>query len=118
MRTKSIGSNSLAERVVKDIRRATRKHYSAEDKIRTVVDGLRGEDSIHTSQDEEIAQRVNDVGRAESPLLRKRKLLSQPVCLIARLGISCLANMVARGPRRCEGTIGRNRRNAGCRRPN
>ena len=35
-----------AERVLKDIRRATRKHFSAEDKIRIVLDGLRGEDSI------------------------------------------------------------------------
>jgi transposase len=31
---------------LKDIRRATRKHYSAEDKIRIVLEGLRGEDSI------------------------------------------------------------------------
>jgi transposase len=35
-----------AERVVKDIRRATRRHFSAEDKIRIVLDGLRGDDSI------------------------------------------------------------------------
>jgi transposase len=35
-----------AERVVRDIRRATRKHHSAEDKIRVVLEGLRGEDSI------------------------------------------------------------------------
>jgi transposase len=35
-----------AEKVVQDIRRATRKHYSAEDKIRIVLEGLRGEDSI------------------------------------------------------------------------
>jgi len=35
-----------AERVVKDIRRATRRHFSAEDKIRIVLDGLRGESSI------------------------------------------------------------------------
>jgi transposase len=35
-----------AEAVVKDIRRATRRHFSAEDKIRIVLDGLRGEDSI------------------------------------------------------------------------
>jgi transposase len=32
--------------VVKDIRRATRKHYSAEEKIRVVLDGLRGEETI------------------------------------------------------------------------
>jgi transposase len=31
---------------VKDIRRATRRHFSAEDKIRIVLDGLRGEDSL------------------------------------------------------------------------
>jgi transposase len=31
---------------VKTIRRATRKHYSAEEKIRIVLDGLRGESSI------------------------------------------------------------------------
>ena len=35
-----------AETVVKDIRRRTRKHHSAEDKIRVVLEGLRGEDSI------------------------------------------------------------------------
>ena len=29
-----------------DIRRATRKQYSAEEKIRIVLDGLKGEDSI------------------------------------------------------------------------
>ena len=35
-----------AERTVRDIRRKTRKQYSAEEKIRIVVSGLRGEDSI------------------------------------------------------------------------
>ena len=35
-----------AEKVVQDIRRATRKHYSAEEKIRIVLEGLRGDDSI------------------------------------------------------------------------
>ena len=35
-----------AERVVKDIRRKTRRQHSAEEKIRIVLDGLRGEDSI------------------------------------------------------------------------
>jgi transposase len=35
-----------AEQLVRDIRRATRKHHSAEDKIRIVLEGLRGEDSI------------------------------------------------------------------------
>ena len=35
-----------AEQVVRDIRRATRKQHSSEEKIRIVLEGLRGEDSI------------------------------------------------------------------------
>ena len=35
-----------AEKTVRDIRRRTRKKYSAEEKIRIVLEGLRGEDSI------------------------------------------------------------------------
>ena len=35
-----------AEQVVRDIRRATRKLHSAEEKIRIVLEGLRGEESI------------------------------------------------------------------------
>jgi transposase len=35
-----------AEQIVKDIRRATRRPISAEEKIRIVLEGLRGEDSI------------------------------------------------------------------------
>ena len=35
-----------AEAVIKDIRRATRRQFSAEEKIRIVLEGLRGEDSI------------------------------------------------------------------------
>jgi transposase len=41
MRQKSVTPNGSSEQVVKNIRRATRKHYSAEDKIRIVLDGLR-----------------------------------------------------------------------------
>jgi transposase len=35
-----------AERVVKEIRRVTRRQFSAEEKIRIVLAGLRGEESI------------------------------------------------------------------------
>ena len=35
-----------AEKTVRDIRIATRRHYSSEEKIRVVLEGLRGEDSI------------------------------------------------------------------------
>ena len=43
---KSGKHKSTAERVVKDIRRKTRRQHSAEEKIRIVLEGLRGEDSI------------------------------------------------------------------------
>ena len=46
MRRKSGTQKEPAEKVIKDIRRATRKHYSAEEKIRIVLEDLRGEESI------------------------------------------------------------------------
>ena len=46
MRRKSHATDLSSEEIVKDIRRATRKQYSAEEKIRIVLDGLRGEQSI------------------------------------------------------------------------
>ena len=46
MRQESMRSRDTAERTVRDIRRKSRKQYSAEEKIRIVVSGLRDEDSI------------------------------------------------------------------------
>ena len=46
MRPKSSTPETPSERLVRDIRRATRKQYSAEEKIRIVLDGLRGKVSI------------------------------------------------------------------------
>ena len=46
MRQKSGPVKERAEKVVKDIRRATRRQFSAEEKIRIVLEGLRGEESI------------------------------------------------------------------------
>ena len=46
MRHKSVPTKEPAEQVIKGIRRATRRHFSAEEKIRIVLDGLRGEHSI------------------------------------------------------------------------
>jgi len=45
MRAKTARPES-AEKTVRDIRRATRRHYSAEEKIRIVLEGLRGETGI------------------------------------------------------------------------
>ena len=46
MKQKPAGRPSPSERTINDIKRKTRKQYSAEEKIRIVLDGLRGEDSI------------------------------------------------------------------------
>ena len=46
MRETSGARKSPGEKIVKDIKRATRKQYSSEEKIRIVLDGLRGEHSI------------------------------------------------------------------------
>ena len=46
MRQKSVNVKDAAERAIKDIRRRTRKQYSAEEKIQVVLAGLRGEESI------------------------------------------------------------------------
>ena len=46
MRQKSGTTSGSSERIVKDIRRATRIRRSAEEKIRIVLDGLRGEHSV------------------------------------------------------------------------
>ena len=42
------GSNTTPEKVVQDIRRKTRRRFSAEEKSRIVLEGLRGEESIAT----------------------------------------------------------------------
>ena len=46
MRSKAELHSEAAEKTVRDIRRATRRQYSAEEKVRIVIAGLRGEDSI------------------------------------------------------------------------
>ena len=46
MRQKSGPEKAPAEQIVKDIRRATRRQFSAEEKIRIVLEGVRGEESI------------------------------------------------------------------------
>ncbi len=44
--TKRNPNKRSSEQTVRNIRKATRRQYSAEEKIRIVLDGLRGEDSV------------------------------------------------------------------------
>ena len=75
MRAKSSIAKKPAEQVVKDIRRATRRHFSAEDKIRIVLDGLRGEDSIaELCRKEGIAQSLFYTWSKEFMEAGKRRL--------------------------------------------
>jgi transposase len=61
--------------VVKGIRRATRRHFSAEDKISIVLEGLRGEDSIaELCRKEGIAQSLYYVWSKEFMEAGKRRL--------------------------------------------
>jgi transposase len=59
MRQREKQAPQSAEETVRDIRRATRRHFSAEDKIRIVLEGLRGEDSVaELCRKEGIAQNL------------------------------------------------------------
>ena len=46
MNKKTVGSKDAADKLVKNIRRKPARRYSAEEKIRIVLAGLRGEESI------------------------------------------------------------------------
>ena len=46
MMTKRKSTKPGAEKTVRDIRRVTRRKYSAEEKIRIVMEGLRAEDAL------------------------------------------------------------------------
>ena len=59
MRQRDKQAPQSAEEIVGNIRRATRRQFSAEEKIRIVLDGLRGEDSIaELCRKEGIAQNL------------------------------------------------------------
>ena len=70
MRQKSGPVKEPAEKVVKDIRRATRRQFSAEEKIRIVLEGLRGEESI--------AELCRREGIVQNLYYRCRKIFLKP----------------------------------------
>ena len=70
-----MSKNDPAERAVRDIRRKTGKQYSAEEKIRIVVSGLRGEDSIaELCRREGIAESLYDSWSKEFLEAGKKRL--------------------------------------------
>jgi len=75
MRQKSQALTSEAEQTVRDIRHRTRKPYSAEEKIRIVLSGLRGEDSIaELCRREGIAESLYDSWSKEFLEAGKKRL--------------------------------------------
>jgi putative transposase len=72
MKQSSGPARKPAEAVIKDIRRATRRQFSAEEKIRIVLEGLRGEDSIaELCRREGIASSMYSGWSKELPLGRQ-----------------------------------------------
>ena len=75
MKPESSSSKKPAKQIAKDIRRKTRRHFSAEDKIRIVLDGLRGDDSIaELCRRERIAQSLYYTWSKEFMEAGKRRL--------------------------------------------
>ena len=75
MNKKSVGSKDAADKLVKNIRRRTSRNYSAEEKIRIVLAGLRGEESIAAlCRREDIAESLYDKWSKEFLEAGKRRL--------------------------------------------
>jgi putative transposase len=75
MRQKSGPEKQPAEDGIRDIRRATRRHFSAEEKIRIVLEGLRGEESIPVAGREVLDVLVESKRNKHVALKLMRKLL-------------------------------------------
>ena len=83
MKLKSNQPKVSAEQVVKDIRRATRRHYSTEDKIRIVLSGLRVRTVLLSCAARKVLRRAFTTAGAKSSWRRARSawlvtLLAQP----------------------------------------
>jgi transposase len=96
MRQKSQTRQTGAAKAIKDIRRATRKQYSAEEKIRIVLDGLRGEETIaELCRREGIAQSIYYKWSKEFLEAGKRRLAGDTAATCRRLLDALLAEVLA-----------------------
>ena len=85
MRQKSGPEKQPAEDAIRDIRRATRRHFSAEEKIRVVLEGLRGEESIaELCRREGIASSMYYGWSKEFLQAGKRRLAGDTACDVGR----------------------------------
>ncbi len=88
MRQKTERHQAAAERTIKDIHRRTRKRYSSEEKIRIVLAGLRGEDSIaELCRQEGIAQGLYYSWSKEFLEAGKKRLAGDAKALIKNEGL-------------------------------
>ena len=71
-----MGKEASPEKVVEEIRRKTRRRFSAEEKIRIVLEGLRGEESIATlCRKEGLAPNLSDRWSKEFLEAGKKRLV-------------------------------------------
>jgi|SRR5579871_1495373 len=68
-------SSSIPEKVVQDIRRKTRRRFSAEEKIRIVLEGLRGESIAKLCHKEGLAPNLYYRWRKEFLEAGKKRLV-------------------------------------------
>ncbi len=72
-----------AEKTVRDIRRATRRHYSAEAKIRIVLEGLRGGAALPNFAVEKASTEISITAGRKSFLRRVK--IAYPATRIPRV---------------------------------
>ena len=103
MRQKTVPGKQPAEDVIRDIRRATRRHFSAEEKIRIVLEGLRGEDSIaEICRREGIAASMYYGWSKEFLEAGKKRLAGDTVRADVALGVAERERYVSRGGHKLE----------------
>ena len=100
MRQKPGTPKPTADRVVRDIRRKTRKRHSAEEKIRIVLEGLRGDDSIaELCRREGIAQSLYYSWSKEFLEAGKRRLAGD-LSVHSQAKLSAIARQLNERPRK------------------